>query len=382
MNDSCIGQPFPTIPAPSQPAGRPPTATTTATATATSTVAGRGTVHPELSGAEPPLRGLPPIMRLLRSLLWLWLGLCPGLQTNPASAEESPFAVRPAADRLDITWNGEPVAEYVFRDPRILRPHFANLHAPGGVRVTRNHPPVAGVDPTDHDTMHPGVWLAFGDLNGQDFWRNKARIEHLRFLEPPRTDAHELVFSAENRLLGTNGSTLGTQLSRFAIRALPHGFLLVWQADFRPAAEPLVFGDQEEMGLGVRVATPITEKNGGTIVASTGAKSARTTWGQSFAWCDDSGEWAGRRVGVTLMPDPENFRPGWFHNRDYGLMVANPFGRNAMNQGEPSRVTVAPGERLRLRFGVYLHATAPPVDADIAEVYRRFVATRTVDARD
>jgi len=121
------------------------------------------------------------------------------------------------------------------------------------------------------------------------------------------------------------------------------------------------------MGLGVRVATKITEKNGGTILTSTGAKTAKVTWGKSFEWCDYSGELDGRRVGVTLMPDPANFRPSWFHNRDYGLMVANPFGRKSMNQGETSRVVVKKGERLSLRSGFtcmlsrrHLSRTSPP----------------------
>lgn len=291
------------------------------------------------------------------------------------SGAEAAFAIHPGEDRLTLTWGGQPLAEYVFRDPRILRPHFANLHAPGGLRVTRNHPPVAGVDAVDHDTMHPGLWLAFGDLNGQDFWRNRARIEHVRFPEAPHVDGGRLAFTAENRLLADDGVTLGTQVSRILLDALPHGFLLTWQADFQPVAGPLVFGDQEEMGLGVRVATPITEKNGGTILASTGATSAKATWGQSFEWCDASGVQEGRRLGVMLMPDPENFRPSWFHNRDYGLMVANPFGRNAMRQGETSRVVVPPGERLRLRFGAYLHATAPDDDPDLTGAYRRFLAS-------
>ena len=30
-------------------------------------------------------------------------------------------------------------AEFVFRDEKILRPFFANFHAPGGLKVTRNH---------------------------------------------------------------------------------------------------------------------------------------------------------------------------------------------------------------------------------------------------
>lgn len=309
--------------------------------------------------------------RLLLSFAWVGLLLT---QTSTAAPEAS-FAIRPGDDRLTITWDDQPMAEYVFRDPRILRPHFANLHAPGGVRVTRNQPPVPGVDPTDHDTMHPGVWLAFGDLNGEDFWRNKGRIEHLRFSVSPRAEGDRVTFTSDNRLVASGGALLGTQVSRIDISRLAHGFLLVWQAEFLPAEGPLVFGDQEEMGMGVRVATPITEKNGGRILASTGDTSARTTWGQAFAWCEYERELEGRRLGVTLMPDPKNFRPSWFHNRDYGLMVANPFGRKAMNQGEPSRVVVPVGERLRLRFGVYLHATAPGADPDVGGAYRRFLSS-------
>jgi len=291
-------------------------------------------------------------------------------------AADPAFGFTQSADRLTITFAGQPVAEYVFRDAKILRPFFANVHAPGGIKVTRNHPPVAGQDATDHDTMHPGLWLAFGDINGQDFWRNKGRIEHVRFVEAPRAEKEQLAFAAENRLQSTNGQTIATQISRVTLAALSHGYLLIWQADFLPAAEELVFGDQEEMGLGVRVATKITEKNGGTILTSTGAKTAKVTWGKSFEWCDYSGELDGRRVGVTLMPDPDNVGPSWFHNRDYGLMVANPFGRKAMNQGETSRIVVKQGTRLNLRFGVYVHATPRATEPDLATAYRQFLAVK------
>ena len=307
-------------------------------------------------------------------LLLAGLGLC--VAQPAARGADARFGVRDGDGRLGITCDGQPVATYVYRDPGILRPYFADVHAPRGLKVTRNHPPVAGVDAADHDTMHPGLWLAFGDINGQDLWRNKARIEHVRFTEPPRARGGSLAFTAENRLRAADGRTLGTQRSEVILTLVPHGYLLVWQADFLPADEPLVFGDQEEMGLGVRVATRISEKGGGVLVASTGARTAKATWGQSFEWCDYSGELDGWRAGVALMPDPENFRPSWFHNRDYGLMVANPFGRKAMNQGETSRVVVEPGDRLRLRFGVYLHATPKDGDADIAGVHRRFLAAR------
>jgi hypothetical protein len=61
-------------------------------------------------------------------------------------------------------------------------------------------------------------------------------------------------------------------------------------------------------------------------------KTAKNTWGQPAEWCDYSGSVDGRQIRLTLMTDPANFRPAWWHNRDYGLMVANPFGQEAMNQ--------------------------------------------------
>ena len=197
---------------------------------------------------------------------------------------------------------------------------------------------------------------AFGDINGHDFWRNKATIRHMRFIEPPAILDGRLLFATENALEASDGTRIGTQVSQITLDATPEGYILTWQATFTAGEKGLVFGDQEEMGLGVRVATGITEKNGGLILGSSGAKGAKATWGKVLDWCDYSGTIDGRHVGVTITPDPANFRPSWFHNRDYGVMVANPFGRHAMTGGEPSRVTVIKGERLRLRFSVLLHA--------------------------
>src|SRR5688500_3077811 len=83
-----------------------------------------------------------------------------GLGKTPAGGVEAQFAEH-------------VIATYVPGDEVTHRPYFANLKTRvGGVPVTRNHPP-SGNDPTDHATMHPGVWMAFADLGGRDFWRNK-----------------------------------------------------------------------------------------------------------------------------------------------------------------------------------------------------------------
>ena len=110
--------------------------------------------------------------RLLVSFILVGVATLLAADRRTVAAE---FAVQQKPDRVIITDAGRPVATYVFRDDKILRPYFANVHAPGGIQVTRNHPPVPGKDATDHDTMHPGVWLAFGNLSGQDFWRQRGQ---------------------------------------------------------------------------------------------------------------------------------------------------------------------------------------------------------------
>jgi hypothetical protein len=298
----------------------------------------------------------------------------PALPTPDRRMVAADFAVQQKPDRVVITDGGRPVATYVFRDDKILRPYFASVHAPGGIQVTRNHPPVPNVDATDHDTMHPGVWLAFGALSGQDFWRNKARIVHVRFVELPAVRAGQITFTAENSLQAANGGEVCKQTSRLTLAARPAGYLLIWEATFRPEQRDMVFGDQEEMGLGIRVATPIAVKQGGTILDALGRRNEREVWGNSADWCDYSGTITGRHAGITTMCDPRNFRPSWLHARDYGALVANPFGQQAFRKGPASKVVVKPGESFRLRYGVLLHAGPKDAAPDLKAAYADFLS--------
>jgi len=312
----------------------------------------------------------------LLSLVLVLFGLAVSSAREPdRESDRGQFHVEADSNKLRISCAGEPVAEFVFRDENIRRPYFANVYAPGGLRVTRQHPPIAGVDATDHDTMHPGIWLAFGDINLCDFWRNKCRIEHVRFIQEPQVTSDQLTFSTQAQMLTADGTPLCELVSEFklatcrsdAVSSHHGGWLLVWDATFHSDDHDFTFGDQEEMGFGARVATPLTETNGGLVQNSNGAKSAQSTWGQSARWCDYSGSSNAHRGGITLMAGPNNFRESWWHNRDYGLFVANPFGRAAMKQGEKSAVTVKRGESFRLTFAAILHSAS---DYDPAAAYR------------
>jgi hypothetical protein len=96
---------------------------------------------------------------------------------------------------------------------------------------------------------------------------------------------------------------------------------------------------------------------GGRMLDSEGRRDEAGVWGKEADWCDYAGTVDGRPAGVMLIPDPQvNFRRSSFHARDYGVLVANPFGRKVFGRGEESRVAVKKGEDFRLRFGVLLHA--------------------------
>ena len=298
------------------------------------------------------------LFSLVTAFFALLSNACPG-RTGVARAADPVFQVQQQDQqqdsRLIIRYATKVVTVFIFKDEKILRPCFVNVQLPRGQQVTRNYPPTPSVDAIDHDTMHPGVWLGFGDINQEDFWRNKGRIEHLRFIQSPEVNGDTVEFAEESQLLTASGRKLAELHSHYQLRLRDEGFLLTWDAELKASEEDLIFGDQEEMGLGVRMATALTEKAGGQITSSTGLKSAAETWGKQAAWCDYSGKIDGRPgpVGITIIPSPQNAHACWWHNRDYGLFVANPFGKRAGHVD--GKLTLKKGESLRLKFHVLFH---------------------------
>jgi hypothetical protein len=269
----------------------------------------------------------------------------------------------------------KPLATYVYEDRVVLRPYFKDVCAPSGAQVTRHHPPREGIDRTDHASMHPGLFLAFGDLSGSDFWRNKGKVEHVEFVKLPYLEEGQGGFVVRNRYVA-EGRTICEEVCAYTFMVRPAGFLIVWDSTFRSDRGGFAFGDQEEMGLGVRVATPIVVKvgQGGRILDSEGRRNETEIWGHTAAWCDYGGPVGEGFAGIAVMPHPANFRPCWWHVRDYGFMVANPFGRHAFGKGEPSKVEVELGEPFRLRFGILIHSADSEEDTNLQAAYRDYLS--------
>ena len=290
------------------------------------------------------------------------------------------FSIDRAADRIVIRDGDREVCEYRFADKRIPRPYFCQVQAPSGVQVTRRHPPGDG-DLDDHADFHPGIWVAFGDLSGADSWRLSAPVEHVEFVDGPRVEDAVVTYTIRNRYRREPaGELVCDEVCRWTLARGKSAYLLTMDSRFSSDAE-FAFGDQEEMGLGVRLATPIAENQnaGGLLSDSEGRRSAAAVWGKQAAWSDYSGTVEDRDAGITIMAHPENFRRSWWHARNYGFVAANPFGRRAFTGGESSRVVVEPGTELRLRFRVVIHDGRAGEGFDPVAAYREYVAAEAAD---
>ncbi|MEX2671425.1 MAG: PVC-type heme-binding CxxCH protein [Phycisphaeraceae bacterium] len=275
-------------------------------------------------------------------------------------------------DALDIRLDGRSIASYVFQDQETLRPFFAHIKTPQGIQVTRNHPPIPGEDPTDHAKMHPGLWLAFADLNGISFWHNEeGRVVYEGFVGEPTADEDTATFVTGSRFVADEGTRLCRQRTHYTIRKDPAGYRIEIDATFE-SDEPFSFGVKEEMGLGVRVASEIRVDGGnGSIRSAVGGRDELGTWGKVDRWWDYAGEIEERAVGLMVMAAPDN-PDVWSHSRDYGVIVANPFPVD-VEENRGIRTTIDVGDAFRLRFGVLIHDAHPSDPLDRQQAYQRYL---------
>lgn len=308
------------------------------------------------------------------ALVLVWDEL-PLLAGEPADETGFRLHLDESEGTVRILLGTQAIASYVFRDPEIPRPYFKDLHAADGVRLSRRHPPREPEDFVDHAKMHPGLWLAFGDISSFDSWRLAAPIRQLNISLDRQDSQGGIGFDVANAHCEdpNQSEPLFTDETRFRFENTENGILLSWDVTFT-ARQRFHFGDQEEMGLGLRVASPLRVQEGaGRMVSSSGGVNEEAIWGEAADWCDYSGEVDGRWAGMALNCHPDNFRPSRMHARDYGFLAANPFGRRSFGGGESSQVRLQPGQTLRLRYGVLLHSHESKEDLDLERAYQDYL---------
>ncbi|GEP41737.1 PVC-type heme-binding CxxCH protein [Brevifollis gellanilyticus] len=247
--------------------------------------------------------------------------------------------------KLALKHDGKSIADFVLSHPQVKRPFMIHLRNREGTLLTRHFPPEKD-DAQDHADMHPGLWLAFGGINGTDFWRNEGRVEVSKVTVQPDGSG----FETENRWLAADGKEICRDITRITTSLKDGKIVLHWDTRISSQDNELTILGQEEGGLGVRLAKSLTVRDGsGHITNSEGMTDEKAIWGQPASWW----RYGTDSAGIRITPSKEGTRTFWSHARDYGALVINPTG-TPNEKKKPSSFTVPKGEPLKLIFDITL----------------------------
>ena len=292
------------------------------------------------------------------------------IQQNGASLSTDPLTLNVHEDGIALMRGDSTLARYFHQHPDVHRPFWAHVKTPNGRQVTRAYPPVEGVDAMDHAHLHPGLSMGFAVLNGVNFWHNReGRVRHQGY-QNVVTAGKTLAFTTLQEYLDAEGRAICRESTQYSITSNADGYLMVLDSKFSSTRD-FYFGVKEEMGLTMRVATPIVVKNGdGRILNGQGGINEKGTWGKVDQWWDYAGTIGGHFAGIQIMSGSVN-PDVWSHSRDYGVLVANPFPVDkAPNRDK--KTWVQAGEVFRLQFGIQIHEHPDKASFDPVASYQRF----------
>jgi hypothetical protein len=338
---------------------------------------------------------------MFRRLVLALAGLA-ALPLSLCAEEPKKFAVESSADRFDIHLGVELVARARFGKD-VAKPYFWPLNAPGGIPVTRAWPMEKGKSGESADHPHQkSMWFCHGDVipEGIELKERIKGIEGVNFWSEEK--GHGVIVTLGSGAGQTTGEigeggkrrsyqnlnlaniwrtadgrdVLG-EITDIELHDLGNARLFIFKIELTARYCPITFGDTKEGSFGVRVNDAIREEKGkGKITNADGKAGEKECWGRVSAWCDYSGTIDGKPAGITIFADPKNPYPSCWHVRGYGLMAANPFGREKSGfpdmNGKKDLVKLAKGEKLKLRYGLLLHG-GDVNEGKVAKHYEEFV---------
>jgi hypothetical protein len=288
---------------------------------------------------------------------FLLVALSAVAQVNLAAAKPVPrLQVLPLpGDEASVERDGREIARYHFAKS-LHRPFLFPLVGPSGKSLTRmGHPR----DPHGH-SHHNSFWVSHHDVGGVAFWNDakasEGRIVHQRVVRYEDADDEALI-EVQNAWVDQAGRGKTLLEEQRAMRFRPQSggqWLLILDIELAAPKEPVTLGKTNFGFVGVRMAKTIgVHDGGGTIRNSEGAVNESQVHEKAARWVDYSGPMTPTaREGITLLDHPQNLNhPSVFHVRDDGWMGA------ALNFVAPH--TIAPGQPLKLRYGLWLHADVP-----------------------
>lgn len=307
------------------------------------------------------------------------------------AAEPGPVAIEATKEQLKFLAGKDLVGTYNIAGT-VAKPYFWPLNAPGNVPITER-------EKADHPHQK-SLWFCHGDVIpqglelktqkkgvvGVDFWSEGVGHGVIACVDvgAPKLDKNHGQVTTKNEWRTADGMKIMDETRTIHLYDLGDARLLVFDIDLHASVVPIIFGDTKEGSFGVRINDALREAVGkeagkGKLENAEGKIGEKLIWGNQSPWCDYSGPIDGKVVGLAIFDDPANAPKACWHSRGYGLMAANPFGRDKSfpsQKGNTKLVELAKGEHLKLRYGVLLH-TGDAKGGNVAAYYNQFLKLKS-----
>jgi hypothetical protein len=300
-----------------------------------------------------------------------------GCSSLSSRAGSSGFTLERRDDRVEIALDGRSLTAFHFHS-RWDKPFLFPIRTASGNVISRGWPvePREG-DQRDH-AWHRGIWYGHGDINGEDFWREKRDRSTARLTldgEPQASSGAAGLLDVTLAMMSHQGQRLGTIGERYRFQRDGGNILIDTTVSIKADhGTALKFGDTDDGGFGFRLATEFNQDHGAELMNSDRLTGTENIWGKPAKWVKYTATIKGHRAGVAVLDHPSNLRhPTRWHARGYGLCSANPFGVRAFtgDKSKDGSYTLPVGQILNLRYLVVIFDGDLPAAA-VADLFARF----------
>lgn len=331
-------------------------------------------------------------------LLTIFLFACTSAQKK--KGQQVSFVENTSEKSIDVLVNGKLFTTYRWPD-NVCKPVLYPVCTSAGTEITRGFP----IHPkTGERADHPhqiGMWLTYGDVDGNDFWGNGSKglgtknanggvIQHISVDKKTEGTGEAVLVTSEN-WVDTVGTVLLKEHSEYHFIAEGTNRIIDRITTLTAGNKDVMFLDTKEGMFGIRVARQLELPDQGEIVLysadgqpervkamsnegisgnylSSEGGTGLDVWGTRARWMDLFGIIGDEKISIVICDHPGNQSyPTYWHARGYGLFAANPLGVKDFTKGqEMLNFSVAAGKSITFRYRVVIssgtHLTKEQID--------------------
>lgn len=320
-------------------------------------------------------------------------------ETGKIKLAEVTFKDNTAEKRIDVLVDGQPFTTFRWSDD-VTKPILYPVRTSNGTEITRGFP----IDPkTGERADHPhqiGMWLTYGNVNGNDFWGNGSQglgtknpnggvIKHVKVDRTTGGPGEGVLVSSESWVDST-GKELLKETTEYHFIAEDSVRIIDRITTLTAGNEEVSMPDTKEGMFGIRVARQLELPSQGEITLysasgepervkaldneaisgnyrSSEGGTGLDVWGTRARWMDLYGNIDGEKISLVICDHPQNpSYPTWWHARGYGLFSANPLGaKDFTKENEILNFSIAAGQSVTFRYRVVISSGAHLTDAEI-----------------